>query len=54
MSKQTKRLIVILLILIIVLAFIIFRDQISAAINNIFRPIGPGGLPPELDPFSIP
>lgn len=54
MSRQTKRLIVILLFICIVLAFLLFRDQIEQAISSIFRPIGPGGLSPEFDPFKSP
>lgn len=54
MRKQTKRLIVILLFIILVPVYFMFRDQISAAINDMFRAIGPDGLPAELDPLSSP
>ncbi len=50
MNKQKKHWLWILVILILLLLLIlIFRDQITTAIRDIFRPIGPGPdtLPPD-------
>jgi len=50
MTKQKKHFLWLLVVLVLLLLLIlIFRDQIAAAIWDIFRPIGPGpdALPPD-------
>lgn len=42
-----KRWVVLLLLLLLILCAIVFRDQIGVFLQNLFVPIGPGGLSPD-------
>lgn len=44
---KKKAIFVIIIMLVTILLFIIFRHQIAAFHRMLFDPIGPGGLPPH-------